>query len=338
MISSELLNLSFAPMATLSHGAFRRLIDDWGGCRWYFTEMIDAAGHLSDGGWERFYADSSPCPEKVIFQIVGSDADQIVAAAESLSRLECHGIDINMGCSAPAIVRLGAGIAWMANADAAARLTERLRRVVGTKSLSMKFRLGEKEELDSLVNFCRGLERAGADFLTLHPRIRKDSLSRPARWQWIAPVREAVKIPVWGNGDLDSWSVLQKRIRHTPADGWMIGRRAAVAPWSFHYWNGLAQNADFDFSVDLVRVSERFHELLETYQPKAFWVSRSRRFYLYFFQNFLWGHRWGAAIQRLRDYGEIRTELQKFWDTTDEPVVRKASEWEKRATKSDASV
>lgn len=308
-------------MATVSHAGFRCLVEDWGGCSLHFTEMIDAASHLNGRRYEGWYADASPCPERVVFQIVGADEDHLVKAAASLSQLDCAGIDINMGCSAPHIFKHGAGIAWMTDPGKAARLTERLRRAVGSRSLSMKLRLGEDEDESSLVGFARALQDAGADFLTLHPRIRRDSLSRSARWEWVSVLKDALSIPVVGNGDLDGFSSLRRRAEATPADGWMVGRRAVTAPWSFAYWSGRWAHPDFDFAVDLEAVCLRFHELLERHQPAEFWVTRSRRFYSYFSRNLVFGNRWAARLQRHRDYRTLVDEaLSYFVEHPDEKV------------------
>ena len=318
----------FAPMATISHAGFRSLVEDWGGCSLYFSEMIDAAAHVRGGGYETFYADTRPCPEKLIFQIVGADEGALLAAAESLASLDCVGIDVNMGCSAPHIFKHGAGIAWMNDPSKAGRLTERLRKAVGRKSLSMKLRLGEEENEAQLLALGRSLQNAGADFLTLHPRIRRDSLSRPSRWSWVTLFRDSLSIPVVGNGDLDRFSVLTERSVHTPADGWMVGRRAVTAPWTFRYWAGRWENPAYDFEVDLEQVSQRFHELLERYQPKEFWVTRSRRFYAYFAKNLDFGHRWGARLQRHRLYDALKEEVLMFWTSHPEERIRWVSELE----------
>lgn len=320
--------LIFAPMATVSHAGFRHLVEDWGGCSLYFTEMIDAATHLAGRRYETYYADAAPCPDRVVFQIVGADEDDLVGAAASLAAQDCAGIDINMGCSAPHIFRHGAGISWMTDPAKAARLTERLRRAVGSRSLSMKLRLGETEDEASLTAFGRALQNAGADFLTLHPRIRRDSLSRPSRWEWVTLLRGALSIPVVGNGDLDRFQTLESRAAKTPADGWMLGRRAVTAPWTFRYWTGRWADPTFDFDLDLEAVCLRFHELLEAHQPPEFWVTRSRRFYSYFAQNLKFGHAWGARIQNLRDYPALLAEVRGFWAENPEGRFCRASDLE----------
>lgn len=318
----------FAPMATVSHAGFRHLVGDWGGCSYYFTEMIDASSHLRAGRYESFYADAGPHPEKVVFQIVGADEDALVRAAESLAAHDVAGIDINMGCSAPHIFRQGAGVAWMSDPLRAARLAARLRRVVRGKSLSMKLRLGETEDPNPLVALARALEGEGADFLTLHPRVRGDSLSRPSRWEWVSVLKNELSIPVVGNGDLTSLEVLRKRAANTPADAYMVGRRAVTAPWSLAYWRGRWDHPEFDFEVDLEAVTLRFHELLERHQPRDFWVTRSRRFYAYFSKNLAFGHRWGAQLQGHRDYQTLVAQVRTYWTDHPEEKRRLASDLE----------
>jgi len=320
--------LIFAPMATVSHAAFRCLVEEWGGCNLHFTEMIDAATHLAGRRYESFYADATPCPERVVYQIVGADEDTLVAAAASLASRDCAGIDVNMGCSAPHIFRHGAGIAWMTDQTRAARLIERMRTAVGSRSLSIKLRLGEEEDEKGLLAFGRAMEDSGVDFLTLHPRVRRDSLSRPARWEWVSMLKQSLSIPVVGNGDLNQFSVLQSRSTVVPADGWMVGRQAAVAPWTFRYWAGRWKDPEFDFLVNLERVCRRFHELLERHQPPEFWVTRSRRFYSYFGKNLTYGHRWAARLQGHRAYASLVTDALAYFSEHPDERMKYASEME----------
>lgn len=318
-----------APMATVSHVGFRHLIEEWGGCSLHFSEMIDAEAHLRHGLFEHWYADASPCPGRVVFQIVGADEELLVQAAASLARTDCAGIDVNMGCSAPHIFRSGAGIAWMTNPDRAARLVQRLRSAVGTKSLSMKLRLGEEEKNpEAFIALGRALQNSGADFLTLHPRVRRDSLSRPSRWDWVTVLRNALSIPVVGNGDLDSFETLSRRFETHRADGWMVGRQIVQAPWTFAYWVGRWSDPQFDLKIDLEATCHRFHELLERHQPQEFWVTRSRRFYAYFCRNLTFGHRWGARLQGYREYRPLVDEALGYFRECPDERTKGASEME----------
>jgi tRNA-dihydrouridine synthase len=240
-----------APMAELSHRALRELIEEL--CAVprfcprpfpvYVTEMTSAAALLSGGPFEQWYLDGGPCPERLIYQLAGADTRKLAAAAALLDRRECLGIDLNMGCAAPAITKTGAGVRWMEDIDKAGRLAAAIRRKT-TKLLSVKLRLGPKtaaartqesygEQLpgfEYLLGFCRRLEAEGVDFITLHPRTAAEKFKRRARWEYIRALRNELTISVVGNGDLDSPEELASGAREGPV---MAGRLLVREPWAF---------------------------------------------------------------------------------------------------------
>jgi tRNA-dihydrouridine synthase B len=220
-----------APMAEISHRALRELIEGFGGCDEYFTEMISAPALLARGSFEKWYIDNGPCPEKLVFQLVGSDSAQITGAAVLLDPLECRGIDLNMGCCAPLIRKTGGGIAWMASVDRAGELVKAVRKQV-KRRLSVKLRIGFTENFDYLVSFCRRLESEGAELITLHPRLAKEKLKRLARWDYVGALKQELGIPVAGNGDIADAESLLKRAAG-PCDAVMVGRAAIRQPWIF---------------------------------------------------------------------------------------------------------
>ncbi|MFO7780462.1 MAG: tRNA-dihydrouridine synthase family protein [Spirochaetia bacterium] len=202
-------------MATLTHPAFRTLVGEYGGCDLYFSEMISAEAFLGGTPFEYAYRDPRPDPQQLVYQLVGRSAEAIIEAARRLAEEPVHGIDVNMGCSAPQIAKRGAGVTWMQHPDAAARLIERIRAVAPGKTVSAKFRLGTGEDPDDLVDFARALEAAGASFLTLHPRFRRQSYSRPSRWSYVARLREALSIPLYGSGDISDAASVRARAEET---------------------------------------------------------------------------------------------------------------------------
>lgn len=329
--------LILAPMATLTHPAFRTLVGEYGGCDLYFSEMISAEAFLGGTPFEYAYRDPRPDPQQLVYQLVGRSAEAIIEAARRLAEEPVHGIDVNMGCSAPQIAKRGAGVTWMQHPDAAARLIERIRAVAPGKTVSAKFRLGTGEDPDDLVDFARALEAAGASFLTLHPRFRRQSYSRPSRWSYVARLREALSIPLYGSGDISDAASVRARAEETGVEGVMIGRAAAQKPWIFAGIRAeLAGGAGAaaaaggdntpdaaatavsgpgvqDGAVDLAAVAERFHEHLEAMLPEAFFVTRSRRFYAYFLKNLAFGHRLAAQVQHLESYEEIKHHVASYF-------------------------
>jgi len=232
-----------APMAEISHRAFRELIEDFGGCDAYFSEMISAAALFAGGPFEKWYIDTFPCPEKLVFQLVGSDPLIISKAASHLDKLECAGIDINMGCSAPLIRKTGAGAAWMASIDRTRELISCVRLQV-KRRLSVKLRIGFNEDFEYLVKFCRCLEEEGVDLITLHPRTVTEKFKRLARWDYVGKLRTELKIPVAGNGDITSAEELVCRANGL-CDAVMVGRGAVRQPWIFaHARRQLTENSE----------------------------------------------------------------------------------------------
>jgi len=304
-----------APMAAVSHRALRELIAHFGGCDHYFSEMISAAGLLNGGPLERYYLDALPQPERLVYQLVGADDDLIVRAAQMLDRRDCAGIDLNMGCSAPEIVRGGGGVGWMADAAAAARLIVKVRRVV-TRRLSVKLRLGWDADLETLVGFCRHLQDAGVDLITLHPRTAREKFKRNARWEYIGPLREALRIPVAGNGDVASAEELVNRAAG-PCDAVMVGRAAVRAPWIFAQARsletaGLPASA-FPETIDLEDTAHRFLDLLVRHQPAEFYPTRTRRFFDYFCENLKWSHHVKTLLAREADPAAMGRALSAYF-------------------------
>jgi tRNA-dihydrouridine synthase len=285
-----------APMAELSHRALRELMEDFGGCDEYFTEMISAGALLAGGPYEKWYIDANPRSEKAVFQLVGVDSMQISRAAAFLDRLECAGIDINMGCSAPLIRKTGAGAGWMASIDRSGDLISLVKRQVRHR-LSVKLRIGFTDDFEYLVRFCRRLEAEGVDLIILHPRTVMEKFKRLARWEYVGMLRQELKIPVAGNGDIGSAENLVSRASG-PCDAVMVGRAAVRQPWIFAEARKLetgglgkaASSKGAAFEVNIEETGLRFLELLSRYQPADFHISRARRFFGFFCDNLKWGN------------------------------------------------
>jgi tRNA-dihydrouridine synthase len=312
-----------APMAELSHGALRDLIAGFGGCDEYFTEMISAGALLNGGPFEPWYVRADPCPDRVVYQLMGSDAGQIADAAALLDRNECAGIDINMGCSAPAIVRTGAGVRWMQSIDRAGELIRQVRGRVRHR-LSVKLRIGLTDDFEYLVAFCKRLESEGLDLITLHPRTAREKFRRSARWGYVGRLRQELGIPVAGNGDIGSAEELLRRAEG-PCDAVMVGRLAVRCPWVFAQARCLEQGGSFP-AIDLEDLSMRFLDLLVKYQPPEFHRSRARRFFSYFCDNFTWATYLKNLLNREPDLSGMAQVLNSFFKPLRGPLPDAATD------------
>jgi tRNA-dihydrouridine synthase len=191
----------------------------------------------------------------------------------------------------------------------AALLRGRLR----NKLLSVKLRVGYEDNFEYLVSFCRALAEEGVDFITLHPRIKKEKFSRLARWDYVAGLKSELSIPVVGNGDVRSFEDYQRKKSLYRPDGIMIGRSAARAPWFFAFLRERERAADFQMRVDLEAAAGRFLELLPRYQPEEFLESRAKRFFGWFCQNVFFGHGLFTTINTARGFPALEKIVRDYF-------------------------
>lgn len=247
------------PMATLSHQGLRKIIEDFGGCDEYYTEMINAASFLTHGQFESFYALNDFGREKIVWQLTGKDVGPMAECARELCALGGIGIDLNMGCSAPEIYKSGAGISWMLKPrEETERLVCEVRNAIDSfnnetlvtsndsenphlihrhQRLSVKLRLGDENfKEDEFYDFCEMLYKNGVEQLVLHPRTKKEKLARPPRYQFVEQLALNMKdkIPVILNGNVKDVQSYENAISKAPdASGVMIARMSAQKPWIF---------------------------------------------------------------------------------------------------------
>jgi tRNA-dihydrouridine synthase len=342
-------------MAEISHRGLRELIAECGPVFApedgalprieYFTEMLSAGALLGGCPFEKWYLDAGPCPGQLVYQLVGADTAQLERAAALLDGLDCLGIDINMGCAAPAIRRTGAGVAWTGEPEKARALIGRLRSVVKRKRLSVKLRcpvMGpepkpwgpgrapvEGRMFDYLARFCQALEAEGVQLITLHPRLAGEKFKRPARWDYVERLRGELGIPVAGNGDIGSPAELAARQREGRA---MVGRGAVRQPWIFAAARLLTAGAaktppgpspdrPGNRSVDLEKMGLRFLELLARWQPPEFHLSRARRFFHYFCDNLKWGTHVKNLLNREKGLGGIEGAWRAYFASHPEETL-----------------
>jgi tRNA-dihydrouridine synthase len=305
-------------MAELSHRPLRELIETFKICDEYFTEMISAGAFIAGGPFESWYADNGPCPQKIVYQLVGSEPSHLARAASLLDQNECLGIDINMGCSAPAITRTGGGVRWMADIDKAGEMIALVRKGV-KRRLSVKLRLGTgyalpsgEDEFAYLVRFCRRLEEAGVELITLHPRTGREKFHRTARWDYVAALRKELRIPVAGNGDIEDAAGLLARAGSGACDAVMVGRAAVKQPWIFAQARQMETKAA-KMDINIEETGLLFLDLLARYQPPEFYLSRARRFFSYFCDNLKWGNYVKTLLNRETDLAGIGRAWSRYF-------------------------
>lgn len=223
-------NIFLAPMAGITDLPFR-LICKEKGAGLVYTEMVSAKALLY--GDEKTKLLLKTCKEErpLAVQIFGSDIESIAYASKYVSEF-ADIVDINMGCPAPKVVKNGDGSRLLLDLELVKQIVETA--VKNSKvPVTVKIRKGWDEEHIVALEAAKIIEQAGASAITVHGRTRSQYYSGEADWKIIKKVKETVKIPVIGNGDLKCAEDVEKAFKFSNVDGVMIGRATLGNPWIF---------------------------------------------------------------------------------------------------------
>jgi tRNA-dihydrouridine synthase B len=220
-------------MAGVTDTVFRRFIRNLGGCGLIMTEFTSADGVLraKDKKAKRylhFYEDEHP----ISAQLFGSDPQVMADAARIVEDLGFDLVDLNLGCPAKKVVKCNGGSGLLRDLPRIRGIFEAVRAAVKIP-FTVKFRAGWNDEEIVCVELAKIAEDCGLCAVALHARTREQGYSGTARWEWIAAVKDAVKIPVIGNGDIRTPEDACAMVAATKCDAVMIGRTAPANPWIF---------------------------------------------------------------------------------------------------------
>ena len=225
-------NIILAPMAGVSDLPFRLLCKEQG-AGMVCTEMISAKAISFRNKNTAALMETADEEHPVSLQLFGSDPDIISEMAAYIEERPFDILDINMGCPVPKVAGNGEGSALMQNPKLVEEIVSKTARAI-KKPLTIKIRKGFTQDQVNAVEIARIAEASGAAAIAVHGRTRDQYYSGTADWDIIRQVKEAVKIPVIGNGDVDSPQKARKMLEETGCDGIMVGRAARGNPWLFH--------------------------------------------------------------------------------------------------------
>ncbi len=307
--------LALAPMVGLSHSVLRLLVVELGGAGLFFSEMLSVGKLPTENEKISPFLTRTPAESPFFYQIFSGPGLDVVPAVERLHTLNAQGIDLNLGCPAPALRKLGAG-SFMGDK----LIVETIRKIrsATTLPISAKIRLGKTLDEKVLVSFCKMLESEGVDLLTVHGRLHGEKFCRKVRWDWIGKVKNTVTIPVIANGGIFTVTDARKCLHDSGADGLMVGRGAAIRPWIFADIARELYGVELAERPSLAKIYFRFVELLEDRFQSERRLGRLKQFTHYYAENFAFGHHLASGVQNANSIKEAGEIAGKFFEKSDE--------------------
>ena len=265
-------------------------------------------------------ADVRDEPYKVVVQLVGGNeglfADSVCLAEE----LGAHSVDINMGCPVKKIVNNHSGSWLMKDMLQASKIIESAVKASSLK-VSVKFRKGWDAGSVNAVDFARMCEDSGAAYITVHGRTRSDFYSGTADWDIIAAVKQAVKIPVIGNGDINSPEDAERMLRHTGVDGIMIGRAALGNPWLIAQTHDYLNEGKKPRKISIAEIKRalltHIGELTDYYGEKMA-LPLSRKHVCWYCKSMYDAKRFRETYTKINNFADAISEINRYFDSCEQ--------------------
>jgi nifR3 family TIM-barrel protein len=302
-------------MAGITNLPFRLMVKK-SGAGLVITEMVSAMGLTLANKKTYDYMRSDPREKPLGVQIFGPSPDVMASAAQSVVNAGADLLDINMGCPVKKVVKTGSGASLLRDQRRVAEIISAVRRVCPIP-LTVKIRAGWSPEAPVACELARVVEDCGVDAITVHPRFATQSYSVCADWRLIGQVKDRVKIPVIGNGDIFEPTQALQMMRQTGCDGVMVGRGAIGNPWIFKQILQLAQGLPIhrpDLHERRSLLIEHYHLLSDAMGGKRAALAM-RGLLLWYTKGLPHSSRFRGSITRVKDLESLVTTMDNYFST-----------------------
>ncbi len=306
-------NLILAPMAGVTDLPFRLLCREQG-CGLLYTEMVSAKAIQYNNKNTYALLEIEPEERPVALQLFGSEPEIMADTAARLEEGPYDIFDVNMGCPVPKIVNNGEGSALMKNPQLAAEIVSAMVKAV-KKPVTVKFRKGFTEDSVNAVEFAKRLEQAGASAVAVHGRTRQQYYSGKADWDIIRQVKEAVSIPVIGNGDIVSPERAEAMLQETGCDALMVGRGVRGNPWLFKQIRDYFQTGCYESPPAAAEVKEmilRHAELQLKYKGEYIGIREMRKHVAWYTAGYPHSAALRNEVNGVETFEELSRLMERF--------------------------
>lgn len=312
-----------APMAGVTDTLFRRVIRGLGGCGLLMTEFTSSEGITRSAAKTLRYLYFQEDEHPITAQLFGANPQVMAEAARMVEDLGYDAVDINLGCPAKKVVKCG-GSGLLRDLPLLAEIFRAVRAAVRIP-LTAKIRAGWDGQSIVAVDVAKMAEALGVEGIAVHPRTRQQGYTGPADWTIIAAVKQAVKIPVIGNGDINAPEDAERMHAQTGCDAVMIGRAAATNPWIFRQMEQYAATGRYDTPTEDDRrrlLSGYYRQINAANLPDG--IGKMKQFACWFSHGVGNGSELRRIVHAARTPSEVVEKVEAFFDARAAAAVGRA--------------
>jgi len=308
--------LVLSPMAGVTDISFRRLLKQRGGIGLTVSEFISVEGLTRNNPKSkrqmRFYENERP----FAVQIFGAQLDRMRMAAEMAEEVGADILDVNCGCPAPKVVKHGGGSGLLKDHSRLEEILKEIRKAIAIP-MTIKIRAGFYDHTINAIETAKLAEACGAEHIALHGRTKEQGYRGQANWELVKQIKEVVRVPVSGSGDVTTIDQALARFRETGCDGVLIGRGAMANPWIFRQIEDTVHGRQvFQPTLDDKRaVLLEYFEMLRQDMPEIAAIGRMKQLAGQFTRGLHGGALFRTAIYHSHSIPEILDRISEYFET-----------------------